>query len=479
MTRDTLWSAAELEAITKGQWTIAMMATDQITGVSIDSRTAEPGDLFIAIAGPNSDGHDYVAAAFQNGAAAAIISKPTAQSAGPTLTVQDTFAALQALGIAGRERSTAKVIAITGSVGKTGTKEALSAVLAENGRTHKSVLSYNNHWGVPLTLARMPRNTEFAVLELGMNHPGELAPLSRMAAPHVAVITRIAPAHMAAFESLADIAAAKSEIFLGLVEGGTAIIHADSEHYTAMASAAKAAGADIVIGFGRSDEAGARILDSAARQTFSCVRAQIGNDRITYKIGAAGEHWVENSVAVLAAANAVGADLGRAGLTLARFQPPKGRGNEYRVDLNKGSYTLIDDSYNANPTSMAAALEALGTRDVDENSRRMAVIGDMLELGKASKEFHGDLKDHITRSGIDLVFACGSEIDALIDVLPAARLGGRAKTAEDLYELVQDAVRDGDVLLVKASRGIGLDRLVGHLRANGELHSHDAEGGRR
>lgn len=476
MTRSPLWKAEEICAAVDGAWINRNSDEPVINGISIDSRTTEPSDLFIAIVGPNSDGHDYVEAAFEKGAAAALVSRPDFASAGPVIVVKDTFDALNALGIAARQRTEAQVIAITGSVGKTGTKDALAAVLEENGRTHKSVLSYNNHWGVPLTLARMPKDTEFAVLELGMNHAGELTPLSEMVEPDVAVITKIAPAHMEAFDSLEDIAKAKAEIFKGLKKGGSAVINADGPYFELLSAAANAAGAKSVIGFGRNEKAVAQIFDSAAHQSFSCVRGKVGEAKVTYKIGAAGEHWIENSMAVLAAADAVGADLGRAGLTLARFQPPKGRGNEYRIPLLRGSYTLIDDSYNANPTSMAAALAALSDRAVDEGGRRIAILGDMLELGDQSAAFHRDLKEEIDNSNVDLVFGCGSETSHLLAALPAARVAGEGDEPDDLFLPVQDALHDGDVVLVKASRDIGLDRLIDYLRSNAELtHANAAE----
>lgn len=472
MAHNPLWTREELIDATDGRWISSEKNTPEIHGVSIDSRTTEVGDLFIAIVGPNSDGHDYVAEALEKGAAAIVVSRSGLDIQGPTLLVNDTFEALNDLGAAARSRTDAKVIAITGSVGKTGTKDALAAVLSENGRTHKSVLSYNNHWGVPLSLARMPEDTEFAVLELGMNHPGELAPLSQLVKPGVVLITRIAPAHMEAFKSLKDVAKAKAEIFEGLQAGGTVILNADSPHYKDLVKAAKKAGAATITSFGQSADAQSRIIDFAARQSFSCVRGILGGEKITYKIGASGEHWIENSMAVLAAANAVGADLGKAGLTLAKFQPPKGRGNEYTIPLLRGVYTLIDDSYNANPTSMSAALRALASRDVGAGGRRIAVLGDMLELGTDSQAYHRNLIDDISGTDIDLVFCCGTEVRHLMDQMTPTKTGVLAETADELFLPVQDMLHDGDVVLVKASRGVGLDRLVDYLRSNAQLNSH-------
>lgn len=448
-----------------------------ITGVSIDSRTLAPGDLFIALVGPTNDGHDYLQAAFDGGAALAIVDRPLDElsvgerDAHRLIEVTDSMEALNRIGSAGRKRSPASIIAVTGSVGKTGVKAALAHALGESGPTHASAFSYNNHWGVPLSLARMSGDAQYGVFEVGMNRPGELGPLASRIAPHIAAITRIAPAHMEAFASLDDIAAAKAEVFEGLLEGGTAILNRDDPYFDYLSGRARDEGAGKVIGFGASESSDVRLEDKALHQGFSCVRANVGGKVVTYRIDAGGEHWVMNSLAVLACVQAVGADLARAALSLAGFSPPAGRGTEEVLSFAGRSFTVVDESYNANPASMHAAIANLGDHDTNGHGRRIAVLGDMLELGDESAAYHLSLADALKEAEVDLTFGCGPLTRGLIESLPKARVGAWTEKAEEIGGLLESAIEDGDVVMIKGSRGMGLDRVVSRLRARSSLEN--------
>jgi len=458
---EPLWTSADAATATtgeaRGRW--------QANGVAIDSRSVEPGDLFVALAGPNFDGHQFVAAALQAGAAAAVVSeRPTdVPDDAPLLLVDDTMAALQALGGAARSRSPARIAAITGSVGKTGTKEALRAALEKHGVTHASAGNLNNQWGAPLSLARMPRDCAYGVFELGMNHAGEIAPLSRLVRPHVAIITAIAPAHLAFFDSVAQIADAKAEIFVGLEPGGTAIINRDSEYFERLRSAAERAGAGRVLSFGSHAEADARLLKLSAHATCSCMTAEIDGVTVTYKIGAPGRHWATNSLAVLAAVQALDADLGKAVLALASLTAPAGRGRRHRVRAPFGNFDLIDEAYNASPATMRAAFEVLGGAKTHGRGRRIAVLGDMLELGEAAETLHRELAADLEREDIDLVLGCGPHTAALMAALPKRLRGAHAADADALLPLVLANVRGGDVVLVKGSLGMQMSPIVAAL----------------
>ncbi|HYU11790.1 MAG TPA: UDP-N-acetylmuramoylalanyl-D-glutamyl-2,6-diaminopimelate--D-alanyl-D-alanine ligase, partial [Stellaceae bacterium] len=383
---------------------------DIVAGVSIDSRTIGRGEAFFAIQGDARDGHDFVAAALQSGAGLAVVAKDKRAAFAddaPLLVVPDVLAGLTDLARASRARSGARIVAVTGSVGKTGTKEALRLVLAKSGATHASVASYNNHWGVPLSLARMPPSAHFAVFEIGMNHPGEITPLTRLVRPHVAIVTTVEPVHLEYLGSLDAIADAKGEIFSGLEPGGAAIINRDNSQYQRLRRAAEAAGASVV-SFGDHAEAGARLLKVSLHAESSAVHARILGTEVTYKVGAPGRHIVMNSLAVLAAASLVGADLALASLALAALEPPTGRGQRITLSLpGGGSALLIDESYNANPASMRAALALLGQARTGRKGRRIAVLGDMLELGPAGTELHRGLAEPIRAHDIDLVFCAG------------------------------------------------------------------------
>jgi UDP-N-acetylmuramoyl-tripeptide--D-alanyl-D-alanine ligase len=437
------------------------------TGVSIDSRTLDAGDLFVALAGPNRDGHGFVATAFANGAAAAIVSKRPANLAAdaPLVMVRDTQAALETLGAAARERCAARRIAVTGSVGKTGTKEALRLVLGEQAPTHASVGSYNNLWGVPLTLARMPRETVYGVFELGMNHPGELGPLARQVKPQIAIVTTVEAVHLEYFASVAEIADAKAEIFEGMGPGGVAILNRDNAHFARLARKAEAAGLARIIGFGAAREAEARLIDCSLHATCSAVTASIGGTRLDYCIAVPGRHWVVNSLAVLAAAQAAGADLGSAAAAFARLTPPKGRGQRHRIAFAGGAFDLIDESYNASPVAMRAALAVLGKSNVRDRGRRIAVLGDMRELGAQAPLLHAGLAADIVENNVDLVFCCGPNMAHLYEALPPAKRGAHAADSAALLPIARRAIAAGDVVLVKGSLGSRMAPIVEALRA--------------
>ncbi len=372
MNTPALWTAKEVRAVTGGHGSSDWSAL----GISIDSRTVAPGELFIAIEGPNFDGHDFIAAAFENGAAAAVAARIPDGLARkwPLVLVDDTLRALEAMGRARRAEVDARIIAITGSVGKTGVKEALRhALQAAGGQIHASASSLNNHWGVPLSLARMPRDSDYAIFELGMNHPGEIANLANMVRPDLALITTIAPAHLAVFASVADIARAKAEIFQGLTANGLAVIPRDSPYFTLLSDAAEAAGAGKILSFGQASEADVRLERVVEHADCVCVAADIQGTPVTYKVAAPGRHWAINSLAVLAVVHALGADLGRAALALVEFTPLKGRGLRHDVMFRDGQFLLIDESYNANPTSIRAAFDVLANSEPGPGGRRIAV----------------------------------------------------------------------------------------------------------
>ncbi|HEX5507371.1 MAG TPA: UDP-N-acetylmuramoylalanyl-D-glutamyl-2,6-diaminopimelate--D-alanyl-D-alanine ligase [Pseudolabrys sp.] len=433
----------------------------ETNGISIDSRTLTHGDAFFAIKGDNRDGHDFVRAALGKGAGLAVVSRPHGFGAdAPLLVVPDVLDALRYLARAARARSPAKVIAVTGSVGKTGTKEALRLALSPQGETHASAASYNNHWGVPLSLARCPESAKFAVFEIGMNHAGEITPLSKLVRPHVAIITAIEPVHLEYFGSLDKIADAKAEIFLGLEPGGAAVLNRDNAQYSRLAAAAKAANVGRVVAFGEQADADARLLHHSLHADYSTVEASILGKIITYKLGAPGHHLVINSLAVMAAAALAGGDLATAGKALAHLQPAAGRGARATLAVAGGTALLIDESYNANPASMRAAIALLGQAQIAPTGRRIAVLGDMLELGPQGGKLHGALAEAIAAADVDLVFCSGPLMHALWDALPPARRGGYAESAAALEPMVLDAVAPGDAIMVKGSLGSKMGLIV-------------------
>lgn len=447
----TLWTSADAAGATGGRATTGWAAT----GISIDTRTIRPGDLFVALKDAR-DGHDFVAQALDKGAAAALVSRVPEGVSGdaPLLIVPDVLPALEALGRAGRARTGARVLAITGSVGKTSTKDMAAAALSGQGRVHAAEASLNNHWGVPLTLARMPRDTDFAILELGMNHPGEIAPLSRMARPHVAMITTVAPAHMEAFGSLEGIAREKGAIVEGLAPAGHAILPEDLTVTPILRDAADAAAA-IVVGFGRDGAARPLRSDVTADGTTQ-VRARILGETVDFTLASAGAHFVMNAVGVLAALSALGADVRQAAADLSRWQPYKGRGGVERV----GGITILDDSYNANPASLAAGLDTLARLA----GRKVAILGDMLELGPDENRLHADIAGYPALQGVALVHACGPRMRHLMDALPETKRGIWTETAAELCARADALARDGDVVFVKGSKGSQVARVVDAIR---------------
>lgn len=479
-----LWTAEEAARAVGGA--LVGEADWTASGISIDTRSLEPGDLFVALAGENADGHDYVEAAFKKGAAAALVARP--MPGGPCLVVADVRAALIALGQAARNRTNARIVAVTGSVGKTSTKEALRLALGRGQATHASAASFNNDLGVPVSLARMPADSEFAVFELGMNHAGELTDLSRQVRPHVALITNVEQAHSAFFPSVEAIADAKAEVFTGFGGEAIAILNFDSPHFARLRAAAEAAGAKRILTFGMGEGADARPLKIALHEDCSCVTALIGGERITYKVGAPGRHWVLNSLAVLLTAQAVGADLGLAGLALADMMPVKGRGLRHKVTLGQGAaFWVVDESYNANPASMRAALETLSTFNIEAvgdgkaapraRGRRIAVLGDMKELGEASPKLHVALADTIREADVDLVVTVGELMRDLAAALPAGTLMAAVDTAAEAAEKLCAAVRPNDVVMVKGSNSMGLAKVVNALLALGTAPGAQAANG--
>ncbi len=474
MSAPVLWTVEEMAAAMGAARRGPLPQT--VAGISIDSRTIGRGDAFFAIT-DRRDGHEFVESALAAKAALAVVAtNPPVELPpdAPLLVVPDVLEGLRALAAAARARTQAKVIGVTGSVGKTGTKEALRLALSKDGETHASVASYNNHWGVPLSLARCPASADYAVLEMGMNHPGEIAPLSLLARPHVAVITTIAPVHLEFFGSLAKIADAKAEIFLGLEPGGAAVLNRDNSQFTHLKRRAKEASVARIVSFGEHEKADARLIKCALHADCATVQAEILGTEITYKIGAPGRHLVLNSLAVLATVVLAGADLALAALALSELEPVSGRGALIEIELPGGSAFIIDDSYNANPVSVAAALALLGQRPVGPRGRRIAVLGDMLELGPRGRALHRGLLAAVSTNSIDLVFCCGPLMRALWQALPASRRGGYAENSAALEAQVLAAVRAGDVVMVKGSLGSrmapivkALQRLSAHQEALG------------
>lgn len=444
----TLWTATEAVSATGGRspgdW--------QATGVSIDTRTLQPGDLFVALKDIR-DGHAFVADALAKGAAAALVSRVPDGVApdAPLLIVDDVLTGLEALGRAARDRTKAQVIGVTGSVGKSSTKDMLRHVLGRQGRTHAAEASYNNHWGVPLTLARMPADTEFAVIEIGMNHPGEIAPLAAMARPHVAIVTTVAAAHLEAFDDIAGIAVEKASIFSALEPDGTAIYDADIETAPILRDVA-AKRARQVITFGSEADVALAQLDG------NVVYSTIAD----FELGAPGRHMAMNALAVLAATGAVGGNVAHAARALAEWTPTEGRGMRTKLAIPGGEIDLIDDAYNANPTSLAAALDVLATLE----GRRVLILGDMLELGPQAEALHVEIARHPAMAKVALVHTAGPLMAALWDALPPEKRGVKAADVDALDP--HDLVRAGDTILVKGSKGSRVSKIAEAIRALGQ-----------
>ena len=474
MTDPILWTAEDIAQATGGRVT----GDWQASGVSIDSRSLEAGDLFIALKGPSFDGHDFAGKAIKAGAAAAMVHRRAdgIDESDPLIIVDDTFAALWRLGTAARERSQARLIAVTGSVGKTGTKEALRLCLEPQGVTAASVGSFNNHWGVPLSLARMDRDAVYGVFELGMNHAGEIRELTALVRPHVSIITNIEPAHLGNFDSIFGIADAKAEIFEGMDANGCAVLNRDNALFHHLRDKADALGLSRILTFGNHKEADARLIEASLHATCSGVKAEIRGKELDYCIALPGSHWVMNSLAVLLAIGAAGADVPKAAAQLANLRPIKGRGERHDVETPGGVFKLIDDSYNANPTSMRAAFEVLGRSSLGEGGRRIAILGDMLELGEQSVDMHTKLAGPLQENGIDLVFTCGPDMAALHEALPAKLRGLHGADSKALAAQIGEVVRPGDSVLVKGSLGSRMALIVDALLALGEPLARVANG---
>lgn len=453
-----IWTAAEVAAATGGT-AHGDFAADTVT---FDSREVIGGELFVAMRGEADDGHRFVGSAIQRGAAGLLVSEPAAH---PHVLVPDTTAALEALGRAARARTAARIVGVTGSVGKTGVKEALRASFERyaRDRVHASVKSYNNHTGVPLSLARMPADTRFGVFEMGMNHAGELSRLTAQVHPHVAVVTWIAPAHMAYFDSEAAIADAKGEIFAGLVPGGTAVIPFDSPHRDRLAGHARRF-TDRVVSFGLGEGADVRAVDYALQPDCTCATAALFGERLTFKVGQAGRHWLGNALAVLAAVHAAGGDLAMAGLALADATGLAGRGQRFRTPAGAGTATVIDESYNANPASMAAALAVLGEVAPARRGQRLALLGGMRELGDGADGFHAGLAPAIVAAGVARAILVGAEMAPLAAALRGSTPVLLADDADAAGAALAGLLAADDVLLVKGSNSIGLGRVVARLR---------------
>ena len=474
----TLWTAREAANATGGRATTKWQAT----GVSIDTRSLQKGDLFVALADVR-DGHDFVAQALENGAAAAMVTHvPDGVAAdAPLLIVQNVMHALEDLGRAGRARMRGQVAAVTGSVGKTSTKEMLLAMLSDQGRAHASVESYNNHWGVPLTLARMPEDTEYAVIEIGMNHPGEIAPLAKMAAPHVALVTTVAAAHLEAFDDITGIAVEKASIYDGVVPNGIAILNADIETSAIlMAKAHDCKLRDITFGKNAYDF---KMIRVDIQSETTVVRAQMGDVPLLYKLNSPGRHFAMNALGAIAVMAALRTDVALALGSLGRWQPYKGRGQRERIYLDnvdtRLSLDLIDDSYNANPTSMAAALEVLAvaavTNDIGRVSkgRRIAFLGDMKELGPDDIALHAGLAHLPAINDIDVVHCVGPLMRSLYDILPEAKRGEWFETAQDATLRIKTLIDSGDVVLAKGSLSMKLALIVDGIRKMGHAPLHE------
>lgn len=450
----TLWTSTTASQATGGTSTKEWFAT----GLSIDSRTVQPGDLFIALQGKNGDGHDYVAKALAAGASAALVSRvPEGVSKdAPLLVVKDTFAALEALGQASRHRTAARIIAVTGSVGKTGTKEMLAAAFAPSGQTYASKASHNNHWGVPFSLSSMHAGADFGIFEVGMNHSGEITPLSKQVKPDIAIITTVEPVHIANFSSIEEIADAKAEIFAGMDHTGTAILNRDNPHYARLAGAAKTQGVNI-LSFGQHEDSDARLMECLLAANGTRVKANIAGQEIAFTLLIAGQHIAMNALAVLLAVKIAGGDITKAAKALEKIEPIAGRGRRDTINVGdpENPVVLIDESYNASPVAMKAAFRVLAMIDPGRGGRRIAVLGDMYELGNDGAKLHRELALPLQAAGVSLVYTSGPLMKNLYDALPEQQRGAHRDDSKELAQIVPDVLRPGDVVMVKGSRGPG------------------------
>ncbi len=441
---------------------------EKVTGISIDSRTLQPGDAFFAITGEKMDGHKFTTAAAAAGASVLVVDERKLPSLGrltvPLMVVDDVLKALESLGRAARARTKAKIIAVTGSAGKTSTKDALAHVLSDCGRVHASTASFNNHWGVPLTLARMHEDTDYGIFEIGMNHPGEITPLVDMVKPHIAMVTLIAAAHLGHFKSLDEIARAKAEIFTGIVKGGVALINRDDKRFKLLSELAAEAGIKKIVGYGANRLSDVVLKSAEYSPTGSKVEVRVFGKDYGFDIGLPGKHVVQNALGVISACALAGADLEYVTAAFASLQAPDGRGRQYELAVDAGSFTLIDESYNANPASMEVGLEMLATAVSNGAGRKIAVLGDMLELGKFSSKLHAELVEPLLRHGISEVFMVGPEMAHLKRALPKEINGYHFEDANQLESALVKMPLSGDVIMIKSSNGIGLSKIVKKMR---------------
>lgn len=459
-----LWTSAEAAAATGGRLEGAPWVA---TGIALDSRNVAPGDLFVALKGEQTDGHAYLVDAFKRGAVAAMVHEiPAVRPARPLLDVPDTMAGLMALASRARDRARPQVIAVTGSVGKTGTKEALKLALAAHGSTYASAGNLNSSTGAPLALARMPAEAVYAVLEMGMNRAGEIGPNSRVARPHGAIVTTVEPVHLQFFPSVEAIADAKAEVFEGFEPGAFAVLNRDNLHYERLAAKARAHGAERIIGFGTHPLAEARLIDVGLSESESTVVAEILGKRLVYRLPVPGRHWATNTLAVLGAVAALGLPLEPSLAALTRLSTLKGRGLRQTVELvGGGSFELIDDSYNASPVSVAGALDILGRIQPKSGGRRIAILGDMRELGDAGPALHAGLAPSVTLNHLDQVFLVGPLMKNLAEALPTGMVAAHTQASAEMAPIAAGAVRAGDVVTVKGSLGTNMAPIVAALSA--------------
>jgi UDP-N-acetylmuramoyl-tripeptide--D-alanyl-D-alanine ligase len=454
-----------MEAATLGRATLEF----EVQGISIDTRTLRPGELFVALKGEARDGHGFVAAALDGGASAALVShqpKDVSENA-PLLFVANTQRGLEDLGSAARKRAPGKVAAVTGSAGKTTTKEMLRLALGVLGTTHASASSYNNHWGVPLSLGQFPRDCRFGVFEIGMNHFGEIRSLVALVRPRIAIVTTIASAHLEYFGSVEAIADAKSEIFEGLLPDGVAVIPAENPCTERLVERARQADVYEILTFGQSEHADARLLAITASGGGIQIEADILGRQHSFAIGASGMHVAHNALATLLAVAALEEDVSKAAVALAGFSALKGRGARLTVPFGGGAIEIIDESYNANPASMRAALALLAEAKLGVGGRRIAVLGDMLELGPQSPALHADLAEAVVEAKADLVFACGRDMRALYEALPASRRGFWGETSSEIAAEIVRTIRAGDEVLIKGSLGSRMAVILDALKPGG------------
>lgn len=460
-----VWQAEEVLRAVRGQYLHEQSWS--AFGVAIDSRSVQKDDIFIALKGPSHDAHNFVGQAFAAGAAAAIVQQTPSQvpSDAPLIFVDDTFTALQDLGRVGRRRAKAKILAVTGSVGKTSSKEQLRLMLESVGGTYANEGSLNNHWGVPLSLSRLPADALYGIFEIGMNHAGELGPLSREVQPHVSLITNVEAVHLEYFSSVEAIAEAKAEIFLGSDPDGIAVLNRDNPHFARLLAAARTQGLKHALSFGRDPKSDARLINCKTDIHGSLVKAVVLGQPVEYHIGSPGEHIAFNSLGTLLAAAAAGADIATCAEALSNFSPPKGRGTQQTINIGAGeSFTIIDESYNASPVATRAAIQVLASSPIGSGGRRIAILGDMRELGATSARLHAELAQSLVEAKIDLVHCCGEMMAYLYNSLPPAMRGKHTLNSTELAPLVADDVMSGDVIVVKGSKSVKMNLVVDMLK---------------